>query len=117
MKMKKTMTIAASALAASLSVNNANAFPMPVEGPQPVYETRVICFDAYGPEGAKTVYAPVCDDADNNYSNNRPLMENGCSEGQVAIKETRNVTEGEKFKIKVKKCEVVDDNEIQPVQL
>lgn len=107
-----------SALAATLM--SANAGALIVEDPNApvqVYKTKNMCLSAYGSEGSLTIYSTLCDQSENNKSNNRPLKENGCADGQVSIKETINVTAKEKFKIKIKMCAVENDSVIEPAQL
>ncbi len=109
--------LAMSALAATLI--SANASALMVEDPDaPVqkYKTKVMCLSAWGSEGSQTVYS-YCDQAENNKVNKRPLNENGCAAEQVAVQETINVTAKEKFKIKINKCAVENDSEIEPTQL
>ena len=109
--------LAMSALAATLV--SASASALMVEDPNaPVqkYQTKIMCLSAWGSEGSQTVYS-YCDQSENNKSNKRPLGENGCAADQVAVKETINITAKEKFKIKIKKCAVENDSEIEPTQL
>jgi hypothetical protein len=109
--------LAMSALAATLLSANAGALMVDnPDAPKQVWDTKTMCLDAYGSDGQVTVYS-FCDQSDNNKKNKRPLKENGCTEGQVAIKETINKTAKEKFKIKIKMCSVENDSAIEPMQL
>lgn len=114
-----TAKLAMSALAATLLSANASAMvEYNPDAPVQTYKTQIVCLNSYGSDGQVTVGSyEFCDQAANNKSNNRPLKEHGCVEGQVAISETINVTAKEKFKIKIKKCAVENDSVPQPVQL
>lgn len=72
--MKKS--IAALALTASSTSAFALGFPPS--------ETKTICLDVYENEdGVK--YAGGCDQAKNNATLEKPLLANGCAEGQVSL--------------------------------
>ncbi len=109
-KIKNSMAV--SAFAATIAASQANALLKPSDDE---FETVTYCLKTYGQEGAQ--YATYCDDSKNNDINNRPLNANGCSEDQVAIQSTRNVTQNEEFEIVIKQCAVKIDGEIEPAQL
>ena len=117
MRTINTSKLAMSALAATLLSTNASAMPIyDPDAPVIEYKTKVSCLNSYGADGQVTVSSyEYCDQSKNNKINNRPLKENGCTEGQVAIRET--VEKSKKFKIRIKECAVENDSEIEPTQL
>lgn len=106
-----------SALAATFLSANANAMiEFNPDAPVIEYKTKISCLNSFGVDGQVTVSAyEYCDQSKNNKINNRPLKDNGCTEGQVAIRET--VEKSKKFKIKIKECAVENDSEVEPMQL
>jgi len=72
--MKKTIT-AAAALAASSS-----AFGLI----GPVQESKTICLNTFVDEN-RLLYAGKCDEARNNIILDKPILKNGCAQGQVAL--------------------------------
>lgn len=109
--------LAMSALAATMISANASALiEENPNAPVQVYKTKTMCLNSWGADGEITVYS-YCDQSENNKLNNRPLQGNGCTDTQVAVKETINVTANEEFKIKINVCAVENDSDIQPVQL
>ena len=78
--MNKTIAIAAILAVAP------SAFALRGPDTRPV-QTACVKVHAYQ-DGSKIA---GCNEASNNQSQNRPLLQNGCAAGQVAIKSTRNV--------------------------
>ncbi|SMF79917.1 hypothetical protein [Pseudobacteriovorax antillogorgiicola] len=91
MKVQKTIAVMSLAVSAS-----ASAF-MPA--PQPT-KTKTICLNSYELRDG-SVNAGTCDESDNNYYDQREILDNGCAEGQIALK--TKLVNG-KFDINVRSC-------------
>jgi hypothetical protein len=85
--MKKS--IATVALLVSASSAHALVRPRPGHDlPVDPVQTKTVCLAVYGAEADGSQNAGSCDQSLRNQMYSRELKQNGCAEGQVAIKET-----------------------------
>jgi hypothetical protein len=86
--------------ALALSASSASAFGLLFE-PQNT-EIKTICLGVYEDEqGVK--YAGGCDEANNNGLLSKPLLSNGCAEGQIALT-AKKWPNAERFDIEIASC-------------
>lgn len=89
MEFKKTV--------AALAITASSAFALMA----PPEHTKTICLNAY--EGADgSLYAGNCDEARNNETLQKELLENGCAKKQVSL--TARKYQGGKYDIQVRNC-------------
>jgi hypothetical protein len=92
--MKKSIT------AIALAASSTSAFAM-IE-PNDGAERKTYCVSTYEADDGSQ-YVSQCDETENNKRENRPLLQNGCAEGQAAIGGVKRRSE-KKFDIEISAC-------------
>jgi len=92
--MKKSIT----AIALAASSTSAFALIAPNLGD----EQKTYCVSTYEADDGSQ-YVSQCDETKNNERENRPLLQNGCAEGQAAISGFKRRSE-KKFNIEISAC-------------
>jgi hypothetical protein len=108
-KHKTTLSALAAASVLATSAYSAPIFRDPNEPPDKII-TKTMCLTAFDTQIKNRVYRDAeyinnwCDQTPFNKKYGKELGDNGCANGQIAIKEYVNVTRGEKFKVTLPAC-------------